>query len=50
MSREKAIEFLMSLGWDFVGAEAIIDELESAELDVMTETELKALSDDYIDR
>lgn len=49
MNREKAIEFLMDLGWNEYGAEAIVDTaLEDGVK--LTEEKLNKLHEDYTDR
>lgn len=51
MTREFAIAFLMDQGWNRAGAEVIVDTaIEGGTFEQMTTTELKDLSDDYIDR
>ena len=50
MTKDVAIEYLMSLGWNRYGAEAIVDEIETSELAKMTCEQLKKISDDYISR
>lgn len=50
-AREFAIAFLMGLGWDRTGAEAIVDTaIEDGAFERMDVLELKRLSDDYMDR
>ena len=51
MTREFAIAYLMDLGWNKYGAEAIVDQLiEDQIFDGLTTPELKDISDDYMDR
>ena len=51
MTREFAINFLMGLGWDRTGAEAIVDTtIEDGTFEHMDTLELERLSDDYMDR
>ena len=51
MTKEFAIAYLMDLGWNKYGAEAIVDQIiEDIGLDDLTILELKSISDDYMDR
>ena len=50
MTKDVAIEYLMSLGWNRYGAEAIVDEINEYELPHITFKQLKKISDDYISR
>ena len=51
MTKEYAMNFLMNLGWNENGADAIVEQLiEDEMLEEMTDDSLKSLSGDYIDR
>ena len=49
MNRKKAIEFLMNLGWNKYGAEAIVDTALEDGVE-LTEEKLNELHEDYADR
>lgn len=49
MTRERAEQILLELGWNTYGAEEIIDGI-GEDLESMTENDIKALSEDYMDR
>ena len=49
MNREKAIEFLMNLGWNKYGAEAIVDTALEDGVE-LTGEKLNELHEDYADR
>ena len=49
MNREKAIKFLMNLGWNKDGAEAIVDTALEDRVE-LTEEKLNKLHEDYMDR
>lgn len=51
MNETRAMEILMEMGWDEIGAEEIILQLKEDEMfDGMTEDELRQISEDYMDR
>lgn len=50
MTKREAIRILQKDGWNKVGAEAIIDTIDSEEFKRMTADELRVLSEDYKDR
>ena len=49
MDKKTAIEFLIKLGWNFYGAEAIVDAALEDGVE-LNEEKLKELHEDYVDR
>ena len=49
MDRETAIKFLINLGWNLYGAEAIVDAALEDGVE-LNEEKLRELHEDYVDR